>query len=704
MRFTFWLLLALLLAAVTLKAQHSYSSLRDSLNRQPADTQRVHLLLELSEAGTEEGRYEEVRKFLEEARALSDSLSFDYGRAAVLLRRGDLGLIQQNIDSAQAVLEEGLNQYPDSRLRPQFLNLLATAYQYRESNLQALETYREALALLDTTRQRQFASRLKMNMAGIYADIGNKSRSFRYYLDALEQAEAAGDSVFLAVVLNNVGNAYNNDEQFEEAGYYLERSWELSETLDYDNGRLLSATNLGNTHSGMGELQEARKWYERALEVHPRVRAGPPVQLYYNLGNLHGRMGDLDRSEELFRQSLENSRSAGMEQGMFFNGVGLGTVASRRGDDEEAVRWYREALRAADSLNSLDFRQQAHHHLYEQYQGMGRPDSALAHLERSKQLSDSLSAREQEQMLAEAEARMGLRRQEELNRALREKQAEQQSRITFQYWLIVAVVCIMGLALAIAYLVYRESRQRRRLNRQLQQQKQKLEELNRVKDKLFAVVAHDLRNPITALRGMLHMLRDEQYSREELKELSEELEISLHQNMTTLENLLAWARSQMEGITIRTEEVNAGSLAEDLVASHLFQAHRKGIELVNAIADDITVRADREMLKLVLRNLISNALKFSEEGDEIRLVAGTSNGQVEIRVSDTGIGIPPEVRKDLFTQQNHHRQGTRNERGSGLGLALCKEFIELQDGSITFDTEVGQGTTFRLVLPGNRGQ
>lgn len=675
------------------------SSLEDSLEASTPDTQRVKLMLELVPRYAEAGRYVEASARLEEADSLSGALDYNYGRAGVMVERGNLLLMRQQIDSARTVLEEARRRFPGLRNRGQVLNLLGTAYRYLGRYDQALEQYRQALALTDTLAEPVRASRIRMNMATVHEERGEMTTAFRYYLQGLRQAEASGDSTYLAVVLNNVGETYTADGQPGEALYYLERSWELSGRIGYPYGMLLSANNTANAHSEMGNTGEALSWYRRALELHPRVRDTPPYMIQYNMGNLYGQTGDLDRSEELFNASLASARRAGVVQGVYYNNIGLGRVNWERRDYTVASAHFGDALAAADALGSPPFLQNAHQWLYRTRKAMSDYDSALTHLERSTFWADSLNRVRQENLLAETRTRMGLLRQEELNEALRQTQDEQEARLNFQFWLIVAGVCIVLLLGVLAAILYRGSRQRERLNRKLEQHREELQEMNRMKDKLLSVVAHDLRNPITALRGILKFYRQGDIDREQMDQMAEDLESSLQQNLNTMENLLAWALSQMGGLTIRREAVSVDSMAEELIALQGFHADMKGVALAKQVAADCVAMADPDMTRVVLRNLLNNAVKFTGEGDRVTLHGERNNGEVVLEVSDTGVGIPEEDREQLFDYNMRHRQGTRSEKGSGLGLSICREFVELQGGRISFDSEVGRGTTFRVVLP-----
>ncbi|MGK7390848.1 MAG: sensor histidine kinase, partial [Candidatus Cyclobacteriaceae bacterium M2_1C_046] len=241
--------------------------------------------------------------------------------------------------------------------------------------------------------------------------------------------------------------------------------------------------------------------------------------------------------------------------------------------------------------------------------------------------------------------------------------------------------------------------EKNKINRKLKNQKRQLEEANAVKDKLFSIIAHDLRTPLSALTGILELVREPTLSEEEMRELFSEMEFSLQQNMNVMENLLAWANQQMSGLNMEIRTINATEIVDEIMESLKFNARHKQITLENELSPDLEVQGDYNLFKLVVRNLISNSIKFSNSGDHITIDATKENGEVHFEIRDTGIGIPEDMQDKIFAGGMHSRKGTREEKGSGLGLNLCKEFVEKQGGRIYFESTEGKGTVFYFTLP-----
>ena len=227
---------------------------------------------------------------------------------------------------------------------------------------------------------------------------------------------------------------------------------------------------------------------------------------------------------------------------------------------------------------------------------------------------------------------------------------------------------------------------------------QELEELNKLKDKLLSIVSHDFRGPLNSLRGTLTLFLRGVISNEELNMLTESLVEKLDNTYNLLENLLNWAKSQMQGMKIYKKEIELKSISEDCVGLLSPIADKKLVKLKNNIKSPIQVYADNEMIKLILRNLISNAIKFTTAGNNIILDASTKKNHVIVSVKDNGMGISNENQAKLFKHDNFSTSGTSNETGIGLGLLLCKDFVEKNGGEIWFESELEKGSTFYFSL------
>jgi two-component system sensor histidine kinase/response regulator len=229
-----------------------------------------------------------------------------------------------------------------------------------------------------------------------------------------------------------------------------------------------------------------------------------------------------------------------------------------------------------------------------------------------------------------------------------------------------------------------------------------LERTNETKNKLFSVVAHDLRAPLVSIQNYLELLTEYKLSEEEKQGMEHDLLEKTKNTSQMLSNLLSWTMNQMEGVTVKLEELHLNEILKTVITIQSTIAGEKCIDLKNELSGDAYVIADANMLQLVVRNLLNNAIKFTPPGGEITLTSELLGANWYILIRDTGVGIADERKADIFSLKNQSTYGTKNEKGTGLGLLLCKEFTELQHGKIWFDSRNGAGTTFYISLEGCR--
>ncbi|UOQ74752.1 sensor histidine kinase [Hymenobacter cellulosilyticus] len=224
--------------------------------------------------------------------------------------------------------------------------------------------------------------------------------------------------------------------------------------------------------------------------------------------------------------------------------------------------------------------------------------------------------------------------------------------------------------------------------------------LNRTKDTLFSVISHDLRSPLSSLYSLLTLLNMGSLPPERLALHSARLTRGLNSTLQLLDNLLNWSAAQMKDDKIRPERLRLDVLAEEAVALLLADAERKSIFLQNQLPVPTLVRADLNMTRLILRNLLGNAIKFTPESGTVILTAALHGFYWSISVHDTGIGIPVADQERIFGKDGPFTTlGTAREKGTGLGLQLCKDFVERNGGQLSFTSAPGQGTTFTFTLP-----
>lgn len=231
---------------------------------------------------------------------------------------------------------------------------------------------------------------------------------------------------------------------------------------------------------------------------------------------------------------------------------------------------------------------------------------------------------------------------------------------------------------------------------------EELQELNKQKDKLFSVISHDLRNAVAGANGVYDMILEgyEELSKDEIFEYLNILNQRTHNTHELLEDLLAWSKNQFQEVTTDLEKLHLASLTDTILDNVRSHANSKEIEILNQIPDTIYVLADANMIKTVLRNLVTNGIKFSNPGGKIRINTERKNQKISVSVKDDGIGMDEETQNKVMNKQtNFTSQGTSGEKGSGVGLELCIDFVKKNEGEIWVESKPGQGSTFTFTLP-----
>jgi signal transduction histidine kinase len=256
-------------------------------------------------------------------------------------------------------------------------------------------------------------------------------------------------------------------------------------------------------------------------------------------------------------------------------------------------------------------------------------------------------------------------------------------------------------------LVLRSKRLQKRLTAELQanqeileKRKEELQANNETKTKLFSIIGHDLRGPIGALQGLLKLFKDGEVSREEFLSFIPKLRADVDHIYFTLNNLLSWGHTQLNGSVTKPSVVTFDHIVEENINLLTEIAEQKSIRIVNKIEANIHVWSDPNQIDIVVRNLISNALKFTPENGMVTVEAVEREENWEIAIRDTGVGMDRITLGKLFQEKtNHSTYGTNNEKGTGLGLSLCKEMVEKNNGKIWADSMLRKGSSFYFTLP-----
>ncbi len=681
----------------TLHARHIESEEQHSTT---GDTATVNEWNRIASALIEKGQYREADSLIERAAASADSLNYREGQAEALVNRGDYYLSVGRYDSAQSVLRRGYERYKDLPMESKYGNLLATAYRFNGELSKAMELYTKALEEAKEQGKTSRTAQVEENLAVVYQKMGDLGKAMEHHHRSLEQLEAIGDSSSMATVLNNIGNLGQSMKHYEQAEQHLLEAIEISKKIGQDVTLNNSYLNLGNVYKETDQPDKAREYYNKALALGRKMgRKIISIKVKYNIGDLHLKQSNPDSARYYYGQTLKLSKESNLIPGYFYGNFGLGRTAAATRDYAQAEQHLSRALEVARKIENPGLQRMALEKLYQTMEEGGSYRKAFKYLEEYKTIDDSLTTARQQQEIARYRTQFDLRQEEQKNRLLETELAAQRQTL-----LIGGIGLFLIVLISIAlFWMYRKKQyayeQLEELNRKITDQKEELEELNDTKNKLLSVLAHDLRNPISNIQQVASLLKQDILSKEDVQEIAEHTENQLQHSLNTLENLLTWARNQTTGIEIDLTHLKLKDNIQQIEKSLEPQANDKNVEVINRVDRDLEIKADENMMEIILMNLATNAIKYVDEGDQITFDATRENGKVIIEVKDTGPGIPKEQRQELFQPFGKSTKGTKDERGVGLGLSLCKEFTEKLGGRIWFESEEGEGTSFYVELP-----
>jgi signal transduction histidine kinase len=435
-----------------------------------------------------------------------------------------------------------------------------------------------------------------------------------------------------------------------------------------------------------------------------------------NLGENALSMGLLDQSEQYQEKAYEISVRLGDKGMMATIKSNLGKLYLIRKEFPRALAAFQESLVLSREINSLPAIQENYNNLSEYYSQTGDYRQALRMHRIYASIKDSSMSQEGMMQIKEMELKFNARSLQQEIELLRKDNVIQNLRQTrLKYGIISLGIVILALILAFVMYYQRNhikkeilelSEIQNRLNekhsKQLMESEARLKELNSTKDKFFSIIGHDLRNPLNALLGFSELIsaNSRDSSTEDLMKYSRIINEAAKNIHMLIENLLEWSRSQSGNIEYNPQETVLFPIITEITNIFEMQADKKGISLETRIKDGTIIYADRNLLSTILRNLINNAVKFTPKNGLVTISGEQTGGGVTISVTDTGVGMTEDQLSSLFSLVHQpSRPGTEEETGTGLGLILCKEFVDKHGGKIWAESEPKKGSTFTLTLP-----
>ncbi len=551
-----------------------------------------------------------------------------------------------NISSARPLLQNGLG------------------YLYAGNHALALEKFLQAAKLYKQDGNNIGMAATYDYISNTYISQHNHKNAILYLKKAINIFNRENDSYRLATVQHNLGYAYYKVKQYDSALILFSQSKKIYQDMQYEEGYAYCLGNSGLVYSRLDELEKAENQLLNAIEILNKYRDDFAITDFM---------------------------------------IEYANILQQKGEINSAINYASKSYTIAHRNNIYEQKSEAAYRLSKLYGAIKRYDSAYYYQSIYIQCNDSIKNYETIQKMAD------LRTEYEVA----QKQAEVdilQKEKTIQLIVIGALILSILLAGGLIFLYYSSLKRTKKFTvilderrKLLEQQRTELRDINNIKDKFFSIISHDLRGPISSLGGISIMIKesmelDNQAFLEDIADYIDEAVISLS---GLLENLLNWALSQQGKLPFTVSQIDTKELVSDVVRLFSTFSLLKNIRIKLALKEGLAISGDKNSLMMIIRNLLSNALKFTNKEGTVSISTGLADkNMVKISITDTGIGISPEKIPLLFELiEDKSTRGTEKEKGVGLGLNLVHEFVKLNKGDIKVQSTMGSGTTFTLFFP-----
>lgn len=536
-----------------------------------------------------------------------------------------------------------------------------------------------------------------------YSENGSIDIAMDYFKDAIKIAQEINMYETEASIYIWLGMIEEKARNFEAAKGYFEQAHQINQKIKYSFGLIYSYSNLARMYSVEGDSAQALDYYKKSLttadsinDVESKMVVFPEVIKFYL--NRKDTISAKPYVTELQKLGEASPYPPSLVAVYLYSSI----IERFEGNYEAALDYCKKARKILIQSKINKDLQEVCNCIYESERKLGNDKAALIALEEYMTIRDTLFNEDRELSFATLTAEYKYEKEKEITDANYQANLERQSLI--QKGLMVG----LGLLGLLAFFIFRGYRNKQKANellatknQEIESQKEQLEQLNQTKDRIFAILGHDMRKPTLAFRGIArkvnYLLKKKDFNR--LEQLGESIERDALGLNNLTDNLLNWALTQKNTLPHHPEQIQLSPIIKEVFLTLGRLAEDKNIHLKSEISDETMVMADKNALLTIIRNLVDNAIKFTPENGNVIISSQPSNVGVDVFIKDTGIGMDAEKSKSIFLlQKGKSTKGTSGEKGTGLGLHLVHELVKLNEGNITVVSQQGEGTEFCVSL------
>jgi len=660
--------------------------------------------------------------FGQEVNDLIKELQFKLADTVSVSTNLKIGNLYSNMDSDSAIyyynialeLATKINSEPQMA---ESLYKIAVYYNNTSNKKNAIKNYLKAVVVFEKLDSVKKAAKIYNYIGSNYLKLYAEGKAIEYYLKSLKLFEDIGDGKGMALNYLGFGNLFYSKENYKLAKIYFYDALEIYKELDDKEGIAVSYTNLGNAMAEDGDNFKGLEYYKKSIEIEKELNDEYGIGVNYNnIGDCYIKLKQFDDALNNFSKALEVAKKMNKPELISVVLLNISDVKFQTKKYKSGIYYAKNSLKTAKEIGNLVYQGENFSGLSNAYESLGNYSQALNYSKQYVKIKDSLLKIDNTNKIKLFQALSDLEKTNYTINDLSIKNKITESKYEtgkkFTYFLIGAMLVFGFFVILLiqqqtakrkAYnLLEYKNHQINKMNDEIETQRDYLKQLNSTKDKFFSIIAHDLKNPFNSIQGFTELMIENGHEYDEKKRLKflKIIKGSTFKASSLLNNLLIWANSQSGNLEFKPEEVELIQKVSDVISLLEIQAINKDIQILNNISNNLFVDADQNMLAVILRNLISNAIKFTEMKGEIQITSKVSSNFVEITVKDNGVGIAQDDVDNLFSiEVKKSNIGTANEQGSGLGLILCKDFVEKHGGNLWVESSLNKGSEFKFTLP-----
>ncbi len=577
----------------------------------------------------------------------------------------------------------------DIKSQSKSLNLIGVVYRNQGNYDIAISSYKKALRLSEEAEDSAQIAFSKNNIGGIYRLQGNYSVALKYILDALKIFERLNDKSGISFCTINIGIIYWRQQNYNKALDYLNYTLRIREEIKDMPGGALALNLIAEVHFDLADIETALEYYKQVEKKYEEINNKKGLaDAWGGLGKVYYYKKSYKLALEYRLRALRMANEISYLEGQITNYNNIGRIYAQLKNYKEAEHSFNRALNLAAKTEIIDSQIECYKYLAEYNEIKKDYKQSLIYAWKYHTLRDSVLNFQNSAFISQMESDYQVEKIKRQNDLLVK---DLELNIKQRNYLFIIAALVIGFTVVLYYFY----QLKRRANLELRN-------LNAMKDKFFGIIAHDLRSPFNTLFGFTSILRDDYNKIDdyERKKLIKNIEDSGKQAYRLLENLLNWAQSQTDRLKINIQSVDLREIVLETFSVLKETAGNKQITLNTTVEENSFVSCDEDMIKTVLRNLVTNAIKFSFHNNSVTVSIEDEENFKKICIEDNGTGIDDRIKEKIFSLESvYTSKGTDGESGTGLGLIICKEFVEKNGGKIWFESNNGKGTKFYFTVP-----